>query len=105
MNTNDQRIDESGRGALARLAHVVMHHRRIVAVGWIALTIFGAFSAQQVSKRWLETFSIPGFSAYEANQRTLRTFGTGAQAPNIAVLRVKGDITKSVAARRTLARV
>src|SRR5262245_61059244 len=82
-----------------------MHHRRIVAVGWIALTIFGAFSAAQVSKRWLETFSIPGFSAYEANQRTLHTFGTGAQAPNIAVLRVEGDVTKSAAARETLARV
>src|SRR5262245_31678196 len=104
MNMNEQRID-SGRGALAGLARGVMHHRRIVAFGWIALTIFGAFSAQQVSKRWLETFSIPGFSAYEANQRTLRTFGTGAQAPNIAVLRVKGDVTVSAAARRTLVQV
>jgi putative drug exporter of the RND superfamily len=88
--------------ALVRLAHLVMDHRRLVAAGWIALTIFGAFSAQQVSKRWLEQFSIPGFSAYEANQRTLHTFGTGAQAPNIAVLRVSGDVTKSTAARETL---
>jgi RND superfamily putative drug exporter len=92
-------------GALARLARAIMRHRRLVAVGWIALTIFGAFAAQQVSKRWLEQFSIPGYSAYEANQRTLRIFGTGAQAPNIAVLRVKGDVTKSAAARETLARV
>jgi putative drug exporter of the RND superfamily len=90
---------------LARLAHVVMRHRRIVAFGWIALTIFGAFSAQQVSKRWLEQFSIPGFSAYEANQRTLKTFGSGEQAPNIAVLRVKGDVTKSAAVRVALAKV
>jgi putative drug exporter of the RND superfamily len=90
---------------LARLAQFVMHHRRLVAGGWIALTIFGAFSAQQVSKRWLEQFSIPGFSAYEANQRTLKTFGTGAQAPNIAVLRVKGDVTKSAAVRDAVANV
>jgi RND superfamily putative drug exporter len=97
---------EQGRsGPLARLAVVVMRHRRIVAGGWIALTIFGAFSAQQVSKRWLEQFSIPGFSAFEANQRTLHIFGTGAQPPNVAVLRVKGDVTKSAAARETLARV
>jgi len=111
----DQRADNSAspaaaRGearppALARLAHVVMRHRRIVAFGWIALTIFGAFSAQQVSKRWLEQFSIPGFSAYEANQRTVKTFGTGEQAPNIAVLRVKGDVTKSAAVRDALAKV
>src|SRR5262245_10348401 len=106
MSTNDERIEgETAQGLLARLARVIMRHRRIVAGGWIVLTIFGAFSAQQVSKRWLEQFSIPGFSAYEANQRTLRTFGSGAQAPNVAVLRVKGDVTKSTAARQTLAKV
>jgi RND superfamily putative drug exporter len=82
-----------------------MRHRRLVAGVWIVLTIFGAFAAGQVSKRWLEQFSIPGFSAYEANQRTLDTFGTGAQAPNIAVIRVKGDVTRSTAARETLAKV
>src|SRR5262245_61807046 len=106
MSTVDDRIDgEARQGALARLARLIMRHRRVVAGGWIVLTIFGAFSAQQVSKRWLEQFSIPGFSAYEANQRTLRTFGSGAQAPNIAVLQVKGDVTKSAAARETLAKV
>jgi putative drug exporter of the RND superfamily len=91
--------------ALAGLARFVMRHRRLVAGVWIVLTIFGAFAAGQVSKRWLEQFSIPGFSAYEANQRTLDTFGTGAQAPNIAVIRVKGDVTRSTAARETLAKV
>jgi putative drug exporter of the RND superfamily len=90
---------------LAELARWIMRHRRLVAGAWIVLTIFGAFAASEVSKRWLEQFSIPGFSAYEANQRTLKTFGTGAQAPNIAVLRVKGDVTQSAAARETLARV
>jgi putative drug exporter of the RND superfamily len=90
---------------LAELARWIMRHRRLIAGAWIVLTIFGAFSAGEVSKRWLEQFSIPGFSAYEANQRTLKTFGSGAQAPNIAVLRVKGDITKSAAARQTLASV
>jgi putative drug exporter of the RND superfamily len=102
MSTNEQSTESS---ALAQLARFVMRHRRLVAGTWIALTIFGAFSAAQVSKRWLEQFSIPGFSAYEANQRTLHTFGTGAQAPNIAVIRVKGDVTKSTPARQTLARV
>lgn len=106
MNTNNESIEPEVKGnALARLARVIMRHRRIVAGGWIVLTIFGAFSAQQVSKRWLEQFSIPGFSAYEANQRTLHTFGSGEQAPNIAVLRVKGDVTKSTAVRDALSRV
>jgi putative drug exporter of the RND superfamily len=106
MSTRDDRTEgRAGQGALASLARGIMRHRRLVVGGWIVLTIFGAFSAQQVSSRWLEQFSIPGYSAYEANQRTLRTFGSGEQAPNIAVLRVEGDVTKSAAARETLARV
>jgi RND superfamily putative drug exporter len=106
MSTNGGTIEgRGGASMLAGLARVIMRHRRLVAGGWIVLTIFGAFSAQQVSDRWLEQFSIPGFSAYEANQRTLNTFGTGEQSPNIAVVRVKGDVTKSAAARETLARV
>src|SRR5215208_7013274 len=80
---------------LARLAHVIVRRRRFVIGAWILLTLFGAFSAGQVSKRWFESFSIPGYSSYEANQRTLKTFGTGAQAPLVAVFHSSGDVTKA----------
>ena len=70
---------------LERLAHAVVRRRRVVIGVWIVLTIFGAFSAGQVSKRWFESFSIPGYSSYEANQRTLKAFGTGEQAPMVVV--------------------
>ncbi|HEX7526779.1 MAG TPA: MMPL family transporter, partial [Gaiellaceae bacterium] len=80
---------------LARFAHQIVRHRRAVIAVWIVLTIFGMFSASQVSKRWFESFSIPGYSAYEANQRTLHTFGTGEQAPLVAVFHSNGDITKA----------
>src|SRR5256885_7616021 len=79
---------------LARWTHVIVRHRRAVIGAWIVLTLFGAFSAGQVSKRWFESFSIPGYSAYEANQRTLHTFGTGEQAPLVAVFHSAGDVTK-----------
>jgi RND superfamily putative drug exporter len=79
---------------LARLGHFVAHHRLLVVAVWLVLTVFGAFSAKQVSERWLEEFSIPGYSAYEANQRALKTFGTGAQPPHVAVFTAKGDVTK-----------
>ena len=82
---------------LARLAHVVSRHRRKVIFAWVALTLFGAFSASQVSKRWFQSFSIPGKSAYEANQRTLKTFGTGIRPPNVVVFHTSGDATKSAA--------
>src|SRR5439155_21671883 len=79
---------------LARLAHVV-HRRRGLVVGmWVVLTAFGAFAAMRVSHRWFESFSIPGYSAYETNQKTLKAFGTGEQAPLVAVFQSSGDVTK-----------
>ena len=72
---------------LARLAHVVARHRWKFIAAWIALTLFGAFAAGQVSKRWYQSFSIPGKSAYEANQRTLKTSGGRMPVPN--ALRVR----------------
>src|SRR5205807_1633700 len=79
---------------LARLAHLV-HRRRAVVVGvWVVLTLFGAFAAAKVSNRWFESFSIPGYSAYETNQKVVKTFGTGEQAPFVAVFQSQGDVTK-----------
>src|SRR5205807_8425797 len=79
---------------LATLTHLIVRRRRTVIAVWVLLTLFGAFSAGQVSKRWFESFSIPGYSAYEANQRTLHTFGTGEQSPLVAVFHSSGDVTK-----------
>src|SRR5439155_3548506 len=80
---------------LARLAHLV-HRRRGRVVGlWIVLTLFGVFATSRVSSRWFESFSIPGYSAYETNQKTLKTFGTGEQAPLVAVFHSSGDVTKA----------
>jgi len=67
------------------------------------LTIFGAFSAGQVSKRWFESFSIPGYSAYEANQHTLKTFGTGEQAPLVAVFHSSGKVTDQSGIKNAIA--
>ena len=75
------------------LANLILRRRWTVVVVWILLTVFGAFSAVQVSNRWLEQFSIPGYAAYEANQRTLHTFGNGEQAPLVAVFTAQGDVT------------
>jgi RND superfamily putative drug exporter len=88
---------------LASLAHLIMRRRRAVIGIWVLLTLFGAFSAGQVSKRWFESFSIPGYSAYEANQRTLKTFGTGEQAPLVAVFHSSGDVTKATGIKDAIA--
>src|SRR5881396_4425689 len=89
---------------LARLAHVIARHRWPVIGAWIVLTLFGGFAAGKVSKRWYQSFSIPGKSAYEANQRTLKAFGVGVRPPNIVVFHTSGDATKSAAIARAMKR-
>src|SRR5436190_22824906 len=82
---------------LARLAHIVARNRWKVIGAWIVLTLFGGFAAGQVSKRWYQSFSIPGYSAYETNQRTLHEFGTGIRPPDVVVFHTSGDATQSAA--------
>jgi putative drug exporter of the RND superfamily len=89
---------------LARLAHAVARHRRAVIAVWVVLTLFGGFAAGQVSKRWYQSFSIPGKSAYEANQRTLKAFGSGVRPPDVVVFRTSGDATKSDAIKQAMQR-
>ena len=89
---------------LARLAHFTTRRRWYVIAVWIALTLFGGYAAGQVSKRWYQSFSIPGKSAYEANQRTLETFGVGVRPPNVVVFHSSGDATKSAAIKAAMAR-
>ena len=90
---------------LAALAHVIARHRWKVIAAWIVLTLFGGFAAGQVSKRWYQSFSIPGRSAYETSQRTLKAFGVGVRPPNVVVFHTSGDATKSGAIRAATERV
>jgi len=101
LNTPMSTPESSPR--LARLAHVIVRHRKLVIGVWIVLTLFGAFSAGQVSKRWFQSFSIPGYSAYETNQKTLKIFGQGEQAPLIAVFQTSGDVTKATGIPKAVA--
>jgi RND superfamily putative drug exporter len=89
---------------LARLAHVVARHRWPIIAAWVVLTLFGGFAAGRVSKRWYQSFSIPGKSAYEANQRTLQEFGVGVRPPNVVVFHTSGDATKSAAIKSAMQR-
>jgi RND superfamily putative drug exporter len=89
---------------LARLAHVVARHRWPIIGAWLVLTVFGGFAAARVSKRWYQSFSIPGKSAYETSQRTLKTFGVGRRPPNVVVFHTSGDATKSTAIRAAMRR-
>ena len=89
---------------LARLAHQIVRHRRPVIAAWLLLTVFGGYAAGQVSKRWFQSFSIPGYSAYETNQHTLKQFGTGERPPYTLVFHTAGDARQSQAIRAAMQR-
>ena len=89
------KISEADSGLLARFAHFIARHRRAVIGIWIVLTLFGGFAAGQLSKRWYQSFSIPGKPAYEASQRTLKAFGVGVRPPDVVVFHTAGDATQS----------
>jgi putative drug exporter of the RND superfamily len=89
---------------LARLAHFVARRRFVIIGLWVVLTVFGGFAAGKVSKRWYQSFSIPGKSAYEASQRTLDEFGVGVRPPSVVVFHSDGDVTKSDAVKAAMAR-
>src|SRR4051812_36251757 len=75
-----------------RLAHFVIRRRRWIVAFWVFMLLVGFVAASKIGDRWFESFSIPGYSAYEANQRTLETFGSGEQAPLVAVFHSDGDV-------------
>ena len=79
---------------LERLARLILRHKLAVLLVWLGLTVFGVFSASQVSGRWLEQIWLPGYPAWEANQRTLEAFGNGDRPPHVVVFQADGDATK-----------
>src|SRR5512133_2180623 len=96
----------AGAARLERLAHFTTRYRWPVIAVWIALTLFGGYSAGQLSSRWYQSLAVPGKPAYEASQRTFRAFGAGVRSPDTVVFHSSRiDVTKSPAVRAAVARV
>ena len=89
---------------LTRLAHVLMRFRWLVIGTWLALTVFGAFAAGQLSSRWYTATAIPGEPAYEASQRALHDLGVGDRVPDVVVFHSDADITRSPAVEQAMQR-
>jgi putative drug exporter of the RND superfamily len=90
---------------LRRLAGLVLRHRTIVLLTWLALTAFGGFAAPHAVDRLLTTFSIPGSAAYKANQQVVHTFRNGDQQPLVVVFHnPRADVTTTRGIQDSLAR-
>jgi RND superfamily putative drug exporter len=89
---------------LTRLAHVLVRFRWLVIGVWLALTLFGAYAASQLSSRWYTATAIPGEPAYEASQRALHDLGVGDRTPSVVVFHTAGDITASAPVAQAMQR-
>jgi RND superfamily putative drug exporter len=66
---------------LTRLTRTVLRHKRLIAVGWILLTIVGMAAAGPASKALDQRFSVPGREGWETSQDILRVYGNGGESP------------------------
>jgi RND superfamily putative drug exporter len=75
---------------MQRLTRTVLHHKRLVAVGWILLTLVGIFAAGPASSALDQRFSVPGREGWEASQEIQQLYGNGGETlPLVPVVELK----------------
>lgn len=66
---------------LQQLTRRVLRHKRLVAIGWIVLTLVGMAAAGPASEALDQRFSVPGREGWETSQEILQTYGNGGESP------------------------
>ena len=82
---------------MKRLTDVVLRHRLIVALAWLAVAVAGGATASTTVDRLSFDFDLPGQAAYETNQQIIEQFGGGGLNDPLLLV-VTGD--GAAAARR-----
>ena len=92
---------------MQQLTRRVLRHKRLVAIGWIALTLVGMAAAGPASEALDQRFSVPGREGWDTSQEILRVYGNGGESPPLVpVVRLpEGATVSSPAVRRELRRV
>jgi RND superfamily putative drug exporter len=79
-----------------RLARLVMHHRLIVSLVWLALFVGGILAASQLSDRLTVDFSLPGQPGDTAEQQLIENYGVSSFDTWVAVVTVpEGDTVQA----------
>ncbi len=93
-------VDRTGRW-LASLTGWVLAHKRLVAVGWLALTLVGFYGAAKVTDALNEDFTMPDSASTVTNERIVSRFDSGgATPPLVAVVTLPPGTTASAPAVR-----
>jgi RND superfamily putative drug exporter len=85
---------------------LVLGHKRLVGLVWLAVLIPAVLATPKVSDRLSQQFALPGQPGYEANQRIVRTYGNGGyQLALVPVIGLPRGVTvDQPAARQALGR-
>ena len=81
---------------LTRLTRSVLKHKRLVAIGWVLLTIVGMAAAGPASEALDQRFSVPDREGWETSQEILSVYGNGGESPPfVPVVRLPEGATAS----------
>jgi putative drug exporter of the RND superfamily len=96
----------SPHAARGRLVDLVLRHRRLVAVFWLAVTVAGVLLAGQVTGRFSSTQELPGLPSYQAAEVLQHSYGIGSNPPVAVVMTLPaGERIASPAGRSDLATI
>ncbi len=74
-----------------RLSSVVLRHRLLVALAWLAIAVAGGATASTTADRLSFDFALPGQAAYETNEQIIEQFGGSGGLTDPLLLVVSGD--------------
>jgi RND superfamily putative drug exporter len=60
---------------MSAVTDLVLKHRLLVALAWLAVAVAGAVTAPTTVDRLSFEFNLPGQAAYETNQKIIEQFG------------------------------
>jgi putative drug exporter of the RND superfamily len=91
---------------MTSITRFALHHRRFVALAWLALTVAGVLTVSSTTGRLSHGFNTPGTAGYDANLHMWKRFGIdGNEQPTIAILRLPaGQTMRTAAGQATAAR-
>src|SRR6266508_5881210 len=62
---------------MTRLSTLVLGHKRLVVLFWLAVTAAGLAATPMLSSHLSQQFTLPGQPGYQANLAILRSYGNG----------------------------
>jgi RND superfamily putative drug exporter len=91
---------------MTSITRLALHHRRLVALVWLALTIAGVLTVSSTTGRLSHDFNTPDTAGYDANLHMRERLGIdGNEPPTVAVLKLPaGQTMQTTAGQEAAAR-